>query len=94
MKRIYFQTTESSSLLKHFTANALQLPVNVISGDPAGMGNIVVQALGLRHLPSVQEARQALAGACKIETIVPHARIWDQAYDRFVSLASGFMQPA
>lgn len=86
VSRIYIMGDTSHSLLNHFTANALQLPVVVVPESIASIGNIVVQALALGHLESLGQARAIIRSAIKMETITPHATAWSAAYDRFVTL--------
>jgi rhamnulokinase len=86
VSRLYFLGGAAHSLLNHFTANALQLPVVVVPADVTAIGNVVVQALALGHIGSLGEARQIVRESIKMETIMPHATAWNAAYDRFVSL--------
>lgn len=85
--RLYFLGGAKHSLLNHFTANALQVPVVVVPETAAAIGNIVVQALAMGHIASLEEAREIVRKSIKTETIMPHASTWNDAYDRFVSLA-------
>jgi len=79
--------------LNHFTANAVQRSLTVVSGDLQGFGNIIVQALALGDLHSLEEAHAVLRASCKVQTIVPHAHLWQDAYDRFVSLLAEAAAP-
>jgi rhamnulokinase len=88
-QRLYVANSQPNMLLNHFTANALQLPVEVVSGDAAGAGNLILQAIATGHVHSADQARGILRRSCKVELIVPHAHIWEQAYDRFLNLATG-----
>jgi rhamnulokinase len=92
--RLYVPAEGSTMLLNHFTANALQRPLTVVSGDLQGLGSIVVQALALGDLHSLEEAHAVLRASCKVQTIVPHAHLWQDAYDRFVSLLTETAAPA
>jgi rhamnulokinase len=82
ISRIYLLGGSTNALLKHFIANALRLPVVVIPPDAAATGNVIVQALALRHLKSREEARDILRNSLKTETLVPYATAWDTAFDR------------
>lgn len=75
-----------NSLLNHFTANALRIPVCIASADAPAIGNVVIQALALRHIGSLEEARDIVRGSFRTETIVPHAAAWDVAYNRLAQL--------
>ena len=85
--RVYLLGGSTNSLLNHFTANALQVPVVTVSGDSVAIGNTVVQALALGHIKSLQQAREIVRHAVKTETITPHAAVWNAAYDRLSELA-------
>ncbi len=84
--KLYLLGDSRNSLLNHFTANALQVPVVIIPADAAAIGNVVVQALALGHIKSLQEAREIVQNSFKMETITPHAAIWNSAYDRLAQL--------
>lgn len=86
VQRLYVPAEGANMLLNHFTANALQRPVVIVNGDLQGCGNLIVQALALGHIGSLEEARSILAASCKVQAIVPHAQLWEDAYDRFVGL--------
>ncbi len=94
MERIYVFAEHNHSLLNHFTANALQLPVTVAPPTVLGAGSVVAQALALQQVHSLEEGRALLQQACKVETIVPHASVWDQAYYRFVALSPEILVPS
>jgi rhamnulokinase len=73
-----------NSLLNHFTANALNIPLVIGPAEATSAGNILVQALALGHLPSLQEARDVVSRSFPIETIQPpHRSSWQGAIDRF-----------
>ncbi len=93
VERLYVPAEGANMLLNHFTANAIQRPVVVVNGDLQGFGNIVVQALALKHIRSLEEARAILAASCKVQSIVPHAQLWEDAYDRFVGLLAEAAAP-
>jgi rhamnulokinase len=84
--RVYLIGDANNSLLNNFTANALQIPVVVAPTEAAAIGNILVQALALGHIKSVQEAREIVSNSFKMETILPHADVWNAAYERMMSL--------
>jgi rhamnulokinase len=84
--RLYLLGGSANSLLKHFIANAVRLPVVVVPADAAVTGNVIVQALALGHLKSLEEARQVVRNSLKAETLIPYAAAWDTAYDRLMHL--------
>ncbi len=86
--RLYLLGGSSNSLLIHFTANALRRPLVVGAADPAAIGNVIVQALALGHLKSLEEAREVVRHSFKTETLVPYATAWDTAYERLTHLYS------
>ncbi len=85
--RICFMGPPQNILLKSFIANALQLPTLVAPAESAAIGNIAIQAVALGHINSLEEAREIVRHSIKMETIMPHATVWDSAYQRFVELA-------
>jgi rhamnulokinase len=82
MTHLYLLSGRPKSLLHHFTANALGLPVVVAPTDAPAIGNVLVQALSLGHLESLDHARNIARHCFKTETIMSHAAAWDAAYDR------------
>jgi sugar (pentulose or hexulose) kinase len=75
-----------NSLLNHFTANALQIPVVVGPTEATAAGNVLVQAMALGHVKSLEEARQIVRESLPHETIQPHAAAWNSAYERLEQL--------
>jgi len=75
-----------NTLLNHFTANALQIPVTIGPSEATSAGNVLVQALALGHLKSLEEARQIVRHSTVCETVHPHAVSWEAAYDRLEKL--------
>jgi rhamnulokinase len=86
--RLYLLGGSSNALLNHFTANALRRPLVVGAADPAAIGNVIVQALALGHLKSLEQAREVVRHSFKTETLVPYATAWDTAYERLTHLYS------
>jgi len=84
--RLYVLGGSANNLLNHFTANAVQIPVVVATADAAAIGNVIVQALALGHIKSLDEARQIVRNSFKMETIIPHASAWEVAYGRLIQL--------
>jgi rhamnulokinase len=76
--------------LNQFTANALQIPVIVGPAECAALGNILVQAIALGHLPSLAAAREVVRNSFALQTVTPRdAAPWDAAAARFEQLLSG-----
>jgi sugar (pentulose or hexulose) kinase len=75
-------------MLNHFTANALGVPAVFASPNAAAIGNVMVQALALGHIKTLEEARDIVRRSFKLEGIVPYASSWDAAYERFLALSA------
>ncbi len=86
--RLYLLGGSANALLNHFIANALRRPLVVAPADATAIGNVVVQALALGHIASVEQAREILRNSLKAETLIPYATAWDTAYDRLTRLCS------
>ena len=71
-----------NSLLNHFTANALQVPAVLGPAEATSIGNVLVQALALGHLNSLEDARKVVRDSFKSEIIQPYAAAWNSAYER------------
>jgi rhamnulokinase len=84
--RLYLLSGSANALLKHFIANAMRLPLVVVPADAAATGNVIVQALALGHLKSLEQAREVVHNSFKAETLIPYAAAWDTAYDRLMHL--------
>jgi rhamnulokinase len=87
--RLYLLGGSANALLNHFTANALRRPLIVAPADSAAVGNVIVQALALGHLKSIEQAREVVRASFKTETLLPYANAWDAAYDRLTQLCPG-----
>ena len=88
IERLYLLGDGANDLLNHFIANALQVPVVIVSPNAAAVGNIVVQALALGHLQSIEQGREMVRKALNAQTITPHPAAWGDAYDRFEALTA------
>ncbi len=71
-----------NTLLNHFTANALQVPAVLGPAEATSIGNVLVQALALGHLNSLEDARKVVRDSFKSEIIQPYAAAWNSAYER------------
>ncbi|MBU6409706.1 MAG: rhamnulokinase [Verrucomicrobia bacterium] len=73
--------------LNQFTANALKVPVIAGPTECTALGNILVQAIALGHLPSLAAAREVVRNSFELKTIMPRdAAQWDAAAARFEKL--------
>lgn len=84
--KVFVLDGQANSVLNHFTANALQLPVVVIPPGSGAAGNLMVQAMAQGHVTTLAEARTILSNSIKTKTIVPHTQVWDEAYARLTDL--------
>lgn len=85
--RLFLLGGSENSLLNHFTANALQIPVTLVPANISTIGNVVVQAMAMGHIQSLEEGREIVRSSFKMETIIPHAAAWEAAYNRLAALA-------
>lgn len=85
--RLFLTGDSTNSLLNHFIANALQLPVVVLPKNITAIGNVAVQAVALGHLENVMHAREVVRNSFRLETLLPHGEAWNGAYQRFFALA-------
>jgi len=75
-------------LLNQFTANALQIPVLAGPAEATAIGNLLVQAITLEHLPSLAAAREVVRSSSELSRVEPAERLaWEAAYRRFSALA-------
>ncbi len=87
--RLYLLGGNCYALLNHFTANAVQRPIVVVPPEAAAIGNVIVQALTLGHLESLEQGREIVRKSFKTETLLPYAAAWDTAYNRLTHLCGG-----
>ena len=72
-----------NELLNQFTANSLQIPVLAGPAEATAAGNVLIQAIALGHLPSLQAARQVVRDSMGMRTIQPQpAGAWLGAYEK------------
>jgi rhamnulokinase len=84
--RVYVLGNSPNGLLNHFTANALRIPVIVLPPEMPSIGSIMIQALALGHIKTLEEARELVRLCIKPDTINPHASACQAAYDRLEQL--------
>lgn len=75
-----------NDLLYHFIANALQIPLVIAPTNATAVGNVIVQSLALGHIETLEQARDLAWQSFKMETMTPHAAVWNAAYGRLVEL--------
>jgi len=75
--------------LNQYAANALKIPVLAGPKECAALGNILVQAIALGHLPDHAAARAVVRNSFELKTFTPTAAAeWDVAAARFEKLLS------
>ena len=84
--RLYLLNGSTNALLNHFIANAVRRPLVIVPADAAAIGNVIVQALALGHLESIDHAREIVRNSFKTETLIPYATAWDTAFVRLAKL--------
>ncbi len=73
--------------LNQFTANALKIPVIAGPTECTALGNILIQAIALGHVPSHAAAREIVRNSVELKTLTPQdAAAWDAAAARFENL--------
>ncbi len=78
-----------NQLLSQFTADATGRPVLTGPVEATAMGNILMQAMALRHLDSLAEARAVVRESAQILRFEPQQRSgWDEAYGRLQELVA------
>lgn len=73
-----------NELLNQFTADAMGMPVLAGPEEATAVGNLMVQAMGLGIIDSMQGAMPLIKGAFPIKEYSPrNAGIWNEPYGRF-----------
>jgi rhamnulokinase len=74
-------------LLNQFTANATNRAVVTGPVEATAIGNVLMQAIGLGHLSSLNEARAVVRASFEVEEYHPlRDDGWDEAYSRMLRL--------
>jgi rhamnulokinase len=75
--------------LNQFAANAMKIPVVAGPTECTALGNILVQAITLGHIPSHDAAREIVRNSFELKTFTPQdSAQWDAAAARFEKLLS------
>ncbi len=82
IQRLYLLGGGSNPLFNSFITNALQVPVVIVPEEVTVIGNMLVQGIALKHIESLEHARQIVRDSLKFETLHPHAEVWNIAYHR------------
>jgi rhamnulokinase len=79
-----------NTLLNQLTADATNRTVVAGPVEATAIGNVLVQALALGHLASLEEARAVVRRSFDVAAFQPKATAaWDDAYERYLMLKSG-----
>jgi rhamnulokinase len=74
-------------LLNQFAANSLQIPILAGPTECTALGNILIQAIALGHLPSLKAARKVVRNSFEVTMVNPQAGAeWNAAFVRFERL--------
>ncbi|MCF8226969.1 MAG: rhamnulokinase [Bacteroidales bacterium] len=77
-----------NQLLCQFTANATGKKVIAGPVEATGTGNILMQAIGLRYLRDLDDARQVVKNSFDLEEYYPDDQdLWEDAYNKFQKIA-------
>ncbi len=78
-----------NELLCQFTADATGRPVLAGPGEATASGNLLMQALALGDLSSLEEARELIRASFNLTLCEPGpTAAWDEAYQRFLSYSA------
>jgi len=76
--------------LCQFTADATGRPVVAGPAEATAAGNVIVQAMALGQVASLEEGRALVRRSFEPTVHEPSDRAaWDEAYDRFLTLLAG-----
>ncbi|MBM3861765.1 MAG: rhamnulokinase [Verrucomicrobia bacterium] len=76
-----------NALLNQFAANATGLTILTGPIEATAIGNILIQAIALKHLKSLDELRAVVRDSFPIQTYEPQdSDVWQAAYARFQKL--------
>ena len=76
-----------NELLSQFAADAMQRPVVAGPIEATAMGNMLMQALALGHIGSLDQGREVVRNSFQVRTYDPgDAAPWDELYGRYLEL--------
>jgi rhamnulokinase len=77
-----------NTLLCQFTADATGRPVQAGPIEATALGNILMQALALGHVSSLEEAREVVRHSFDVIAYEPqNPAAWEEAYGRYLEIA-------
>jgi rhamnulokinase len=79
-----------NKLLNQFAANATGKEVVAGPVEATAIGNILIQAVAMGELSSLDEGSSILKNSFNVESYTPDEKtVWDEAYDRYKGLKKG-----
>jgi rhamnulokinase len=76
-----------NTLLNHWTANAIGIPVIAGPSEATAIGNIMIQAKAAGCVSSLAEMRQIIRESVYLEEFIPeNTNEWQEAYSKFKKL--------
>jgi sugar (pentulose or hexulose) kinase len=90
IEQLYLLGGGSNPLFNSFITNALQVPVVVVPEEVTVIGNMLVQGIGLKHIESLEQARQIVRDSFTFEMLYPHAEVWNSAFQRLEEFTGTF----
>lgn len=77
-----------NALLNQFAADAMNRPVITGPIEATATGNILMQAMSLGYVGSLEEARQVVRNSFEVTTYEPKSpQAWDEAYQTYLRVA-------
>jgi rhamnulokinase len=77
-----------NTLLNQFAADAMNRPVVTGPIEATAIGNILMQAIALGHVESLEEARAVVRNSFDVVTYQPRdADAWNEPYERYLKVA-------
>jgi rhamnulokinase len=78
-----------NTLLNQFAADAMNRPVITGPIEATAIGNILMQAIALGHLGSLDDAREVVRNSFEVTTYEPqNPGAWDAAYETYLAVAA------
>ena len=76
----------NNALLNRMTASAIDRPVLAGPGEGTAIGNLLIQAMALGAIGSMDELREVVRNSFEVRTFAPeNSAEWDAAYERFLA---------
>ena len=77
----------NNTLLNRMTASAINRPVLAGPGEGTAIGNLLIQAMALGAIGSMDELREVVRNSFEVRTFAPeNSAEWDAAYERFLAV--------